>query len=138
MGAHRSGATLEQNAKVPLKCKFYYVFLRVTFTVDRYLQQLMLPGSATGSRSESRALLPTPPGPLQLALFGEFCVLTGWARFPWKSVIYYINGPRNLFIQIDMTLNFIFRQGLPKKCLYISLEISPRVGALRAPTLGGL
>ena len=32
MSAHKSGATLEQNAKVPLTCQFYDVFLRVGIT----------------------------------------------------------------------------------------------------------
>ena len=46
-----------------------------------------------------------------------------------KSRFYYINGLRDLFAQIDMVLTFHFRQGLPRKCLYISLENHPRVGA---------
>ena len=50
----------------------------------------------------------------------------------------YINGPHSKFVQIDMVLTFNFCQELPRKCLYISLENHPRVGALRAPTLGGL
>ena len=40
-----------------------------------------------------------------------------------------MNGLRDLFVQIDMVLTFHFRQGLPRKCLYISLENHPRVGA---------
>ena len=33
-----------------------------------------------------------------------------------------IDGPRKGDILIDMTFNFIFRQGLPGKCLYKSIE----------------
>ena len=50
----------------------------------------------------------------------------------------YINGPHSKFVQIDIVLTFNFRQGLPRKCLYTSLGNHPRIGALRAPTLGGL
>ena len=53
-----------------------------------------------------------------------------------NSRFYYINGLRDLFVQIDMVLTFHFRQGLPRKCLYISPENHPRVGALRAPNSG--
>ena len=35
-------------------------------------------------------------------------------------VLLYINGARNQFIPIDMTFDFIFRQGLPGKCLHKS------------------
>ena len=34
--------------------------------------------------------------------------------------LYYINGLRDLFVQIDMVLTFRFRQGLPRKCLFES------------------
>ena len=37
-----------------------------------------------------------------------------------RSMFYSIHGPRNQFIQIDMTFNFIFCQGLPGTCLYKS------------------
>ena len=37
--------------------------------------------------------------------------------FPKKSAFYYINGPRNQSVLIDMSLTFIFSQGLPGKCL---------------------
>ena len=39
-----------------------------------------------------------------------------------------------LFIQIDMTLNYIFGRGLSEKCLYTSMINPNEVGALRAPT----
>ena len=44
-------------------------------------------------------------------------------QISWISLkinIVLLNGPRNTFIQIDMTFNFIFRQGLPGACLYKS------------------
>ena len=53
-------------------------------------------------------------------------------------IFYFIDGPHSTFVQLDVVLTFHFCQGLPRKCLYISLENHPRVGALRAPTLGGL
>ena len=34
-----------------------------------------------------------------------------------KIDVYYLNGPRNQFIQMDMTFNFIFRQAHPGTCL---------------------
>ena len=46
MPAHKSGATLERNAKVPLKCQFYDVFLRVGVTEYRNLQCSSTPGRA--------------------------------------------------------------------------------------------
>ena len=54
-----------------------------------------------------------------------------------NSRFYYINGPRDKFIQVDMILNYIFRLGLRGKCLHRCM-INPReVGALRAPTSWG-
>ena len=53
-----------------------------------------------------------------------------------NSRLYYINGLRDLSVQIDMVLTFHFRQGLPRKCLYVSQENHPRLGALRAPNSG--
>ena len=50
-----------------------------------------------------------------------------FARFPWKLQFLYINGPRNLFVQIDMVLTFNFRQGLPRKCLYKAPRIHPEL-----------
>ena len=44
-----------------------------------------------------------------------------------KSRFYYINGLRDLFVQIDMVLIFHFRPGIPRKCLYNSPENHPRV-----------
>ena len=44
-----------------------------------------------------------------------------------KSRFYYINGLRDLFVQIDMVLTFHFRPGIPRKCLYKSPENHPRV-----------
>ena len=41
--AHKSGATLERNAKVPLKCQFYDVFLRVGITKYCKLQGIFPP-----------------------------------------------------------------------------------------------
>ena len=35
-----------------------------------------------------------------------------------KSIFNYINGPHTKFIQIDMVLTFIFRQGLPGICIW--------------------
>ena len=35
-----------------------------------------------------------------------------------KSRFYYINGPHNQYVLIDMSLTFIFRQGLPGKRLF--------------------
>ncbi len=46
------------------------------------------------------------------------------------------NIPHNQFIQIDMTLNYMFHLGLPRKCLYTSMINPCGVGALRAPTEG--
>ena len=43
-------------AKVPLKCQFYYVFLRVGVRILEKTEVKMLPGSVTGSRQPSRAL----------------------------------------------------------------------------------
>ena len=51
-------------------------------------------------------------------------------------MFHYINGLRDLFVQIDMVLTFHFRQGLPRIFLCIGLENYPRVGALRTPTSG--
>ena len=53
-----------------------------------------------------------------------------------NSRIHYKNGLRDLFVQIDVVLTFSFGQGLPRKCLCISPENHPRVGALRAPNSG--
>ena len=57
-----------------------------------------------------------------------FCLRVS-ARFPWKAIYDYINGPRNQFIQIDMTFNFMVLQGLPGTCLYNSFE-NQRNGAV--------
>ena len=51
-------------------------------------------------------------------------------------ICYYINGPHSKFVQIDMVLTFNFRQGLPRKYLYISPYNPPTVGAQSVPTLG--
>jgi len=45
--------------------------MRATSILIAFLQVARVSGSANGSRHTSRALLPTPPGPLQLAMFGE-------------------------------------------------------------------
>ncbi len=34
-----------------------------------------------------------------------------------KSIFYYIKGPHNQYVLVDMSLTFIFRRGLPGKCL---------------------
>ena len=52
-------------------CQFSYVFLKVGVTKHCKLQGNLLPGSVNGSAPCSWALLPTPPGPLQINLFGE-------------------------------------------------------------------
>ena len=43
-------------AQVPLKCQFYYVFLRVGVRILEKTEVKMLPGSVTASRYRSRAL----------------------------------------------------------------------------------
>ena len=35
---------------------------------------------------------------------------------------YHRNGPRDIFIQIDMTLNYMFDLGPPGTCFYTSLN----------------
>ena len=45
-----------------------------------------------------------------------------------KSRFYYINGPHNQYVRIDMSLTFIFRQGLPGTGPYTNVENSPNVG----------
>ena len=52
----KSWTPLTPNAKVPLICQFYCVFLRVGVTKYCKLQGKMLTGSATGSSYLSRAL----------------------------------------------------------------------------------
>ena len=47
--AVESGVTLERNPKVPFKCQFYDVFLRVGVTKYCKLQYKLLPGSATAA-----------------------------------------------------------------------------------------
>ncbi len=75
-------------------------------------------------------LLDTPPQCKRLRprIFRDF------RDFLVNSRFYYINIPHNLFIQIDMTLIYIFRLGLRGKCLYRSMINPYEVGALRAPT----
>ena len=54
MSAHESGGTLERNAKVPLKCKFYDVFLKVrapgTAIYDNLAKALGLSGASDNHR----------------------------------------------------------------------------------------
>ena len=52
--------------------------------------------------------------------YGDLAEYSDFRTFPINLICYYINVPHNQFIQIDMTFNFIFRQGLPGKCLYKS------------------
>ena len=66
MSAHKSGATLERNAKVPIKCWFYYVFLKVTSPIAWHLRQLSGVTLRAGGGGPPPASLPTPPEPLQL------------------------------------------------------------------------
>ena len=47
---------LQQNAKVILKCKLHYVFLRVGVTKYCKLQGTVLPGSFNGASAQSRPL----------------------------------------------------------------------------------
>ena len=56
MSAHKSGATLERNAKVPLKCKFYDVFLKVGVTVISVLSVNLLRGKR--GRIRERTIAP--------------------------------------------------------------------------------
>ena len=46
---NRSGGTLAQNAKVPFKCQFYYVFLRVTSPLTVIYSNLAFPAACPGS-----------------------------------------------------------------------------------------
>ena len=57
---------------------------------------------------------------------------------PTKSWFYYINIPHNLFIQLDMTLNYMCLSRTSRKFLYRSMINPLWVGALHAPTQGGL
>ena len=45
--------------------------------------------------------------------------------FPLKLIFVYINGPHNQYIWIDMSLTFVFRQGLPSKSLFNRPVINP-------------
>ena len=54
--SHIMCLTLEQNAKVPLKCWFYIVFLRVPSIMAAYLQLDLSPAAADGAAKESRPL----------------------------------------------------------------------------------
>ena len=65
MPAHKSGVTLERNAKVPLKCQFYDVFLRVGVTEYRNLQCSSTPGSWGHPAEPLTGPLEKPPGTLQ-------------------------------------------------------------------------
>ena len=47
----------------------------------------------------------------------------GYTKFGFSSVPFFLtNGPHNQYVLIDMTGTIIFRQGLPGKCLYKSVE----------------
>ena len=45
-----------KNVKVPLKCKFCDVFMKVTSTLTAFLQLSLLAGSVAGSAAASRPL----------------------------------------------------------------------------------
>ncbi len=44
-----------------------------------------------------------------------------------KSILYYVNGPHKQYVRLDMSLTFIFRQGLPGKCLGKRPIINPLI-----------
>ena len=71
----------------------------------------------------------------------DYCPGAGKRRnsnfwFPTKSRFHYINIPHNLFIQIDMTLNFIFHLGFSGNAFIKVPKIHPNFGARSAPNLG--
>ena len=62
--SHIMCLTLEQNAKVPFKCQFYEVFLRVPSIMAAYLQLDLLTGSAADPGYSSRALYQDRENPI--------------------------------------------------------------------------
>ena len=55
-GIEKVDRPLQPNAKVPFIFQFYDAFLRVGITNYQFLQRIIMPGSADGSRDLSRAL----------------------------------------------------------------------------------
>ena len=71
MPAHKSGATLERNAKVPLKCQFYCVFLKVRFILYGNYHRKFSPAARPGCQTIHGPFINTVRTPTSQALFGE-------------------------------------------------------------------
>ena len=80
-------------------------------------------GMAEWGRNTPIKYHPPPKYPLNtVPALGEdqWANFQGTPDFPIiiiKSRFYYINGPHNQYVLIDTSRTFIFRQGLPGKCL---------------------